>query len=553
MIGYVCYVDRFAGDLRGLRNRLDYLEELGVTYLHLMPLLQPRDGENDGGYAVVSYDQVDRRLGTMDDLEHLASQLRTRAISLCIDLVINHTASDHEWAQKAAAGDPTYRGYYRIFPDRTMPDEHERTLREVFPEFTPGNFSPLGDEWVWTTFNEYQWDLNYGNPDVFCAMLEVMCHLANRGVEVLRLDAVPFLWKRLGTDCENQPEAHALLRAFRAFMRIAAPAVVFKAEAIVPPHQLVPYLGAAASPGEPSYDECQIAYHNQLMVMIWSSFATGDGALATAALARMGSAPEGTTWVTYVRCHDDIGWAVDDHDAWSVGWTGGPHRSYLSDFYGGTFPGTFARGELFQQNPLTGDARVSGSAASLCGIEAALADGDTAALALAIDRLELAHALTFAFGGIPLIYMGDELAQRNDPSYLSDPALAADNRWMHRPVFDTTAAGQRHVAGSIEHDVFSRFVAIGRARRSIGSLGGDHATHVLGFDDRRLFGFERIGPAGRFAMVANFSNDTVTVDMAGSIVHSSSGVVADTTTTLRLPPLGYAWLVLSEPETGDFH
>jgi len=308
-VGYVCYADRFAGDLLGVRERLDYLDELGVGYLHLMPLLQPRAGENDGGYAVEDYDAVDPRLGTMQDLEELAAELHRRDVALCVDLVLNHTAREHEWARKAAAGDPYYRDFYWFFPDRTEPDAYERTLPEVFPDMAPGSFTQLPEtgEWVWTTFREFQWDLHWANPRVFRAMLGVLLTLGNHGVDVVRLDAAPFLWKRLGTDCQNQPEAHRILQALRALVRLAMPGVALKAEAIVGPDQLVPYLG-----GHDRFrPECDLAYDNQLMVMLWSAVASRDVRLSAHALGRRRrQVPRQTGWVTYIRNHDDIGLAV---------------------------------------------------------------------------------------------------------------------------------------------------------------------------------------------------------------------------------------------------
>jgi amylosucrase len=544
MVGYVAYADRFAGSLAAVADHLDYLDELGVTYLHLMPLLRPREGENDGGYAVSSYDEVDPSLGTMDDLESVARSLRARGISLCIDLVLNHTSSDHDWALQALAGDPIYREFYRFFPDRTMPDRYEQTLREVFPDFAPGNFSQVGTEWVWTTFNEFQWDLNYANPDVFCAMLEVICRLANRGVEVFRLDAVAFLWKRLGTDCENQPEAHHLLTALRAFVAMAAPAAVFKAEAIVSPDLLVPYLGQ----GEPTRRECELAYNNQLMVMLWSSLATRDGLLMSKALARMIDNPAGTSWVTYVRCHDDIGWAVTDADAGAVGWDGWSHRRFLSSFYDGTFDGSFARGELFQNNPATGDSRISGSAASLCGIEDALERHDAEALAAAVCRLDLIYAFAFAYGGIPLIYMGDELGLLNDHSYLYDPDHAADNRWIHRPTMQWALAAERSVATSLRHRVFSNMRALVLARGAQPALHGNGRTRMVPLADRRLAAFTRHAPSGEiFVMIANVSDDHVSLartDVPGvaRLVHSGGGATISLN-TVSLPPRSYMWLV----------
>ena len=287
-VGYVAYADRFAGDLPGVRQRLGHLRDLGVTYLHLMPLLRARPGENDGGYAVEDYEQVEPALGTMADLETLAEAMHGEGMALCIDLVVNHTADTHTWAKAARAGDGRYRRFYRVFPDRTEPDRFETTLREVFPDFAPGNFTEVeGLGWVWTTFNSYQWDLDHSNPDVFVAMLDVICGLANRGADVIRLDAAPFLWKDLGTDCENRPGAHALLQAWRSLVRIAAPATLFKAEAIVAPNQLVQYLGAH----DREFDETDIAYHNQLMVQLWSSLAAQDTRLARRSLSGLPRRP----------------------------------------------------------------------------------------------------------------------------------------------------------------------------------------------------------------------------------------------------------------------
>src|SRR3954463_5036266 len=380
-IGYVAYVDKFAGTLAGGRERLPYLRELGVGYLHLMPLLRARPEPNDGGYAVADYGAVEPALGTMDDLRALARDLHGQGMSLCVDVVLNHTAREHAWARAALGGDERRLAYYRTFPDRTEPDEYERTLPEVFPDIAPGSFTwvPELGRWVWATFNDYQWDLDYSNPEVFTAMARVVLDLANVGVDVLRLDAVPFLWKRKGTDCQNQPEVHELLQALRSVARIAAPAVGFKAEAIVSPAQLVTYLGAGRHEGK----ECELAYNNVLMALLWSSLASTKVALMTHALAAMPPVPPDAGWVTYVRCHDDIGWAITEEDAAAVGDDAHLHRRFLSDFYAGDFPGSFARGARFQPEP-SGEARTSGTAASLAGLEAALERGDDLAAELAI-------------------------------------------------------------------------------------------------------------------------------------------------------------------------
>ena len=509
MLGYVCYADRFAGRLAAVADHIPYLKELGVTYLHLMPLLAPRSGPNDGGYAVADYRAVNPALGTMADLAELAAALRAEGISLCIDLVCNHTAKEHEWARRAAAGEKAYQEYYLMFPDRALPDAYERSLPEVFPDFAPGNFTyyEAFDRWVWTTFNEYQWDLNYANPAVLLQMLDIILFLANQGVEVLRLDAVAFMWKRLGTDSQNQPEAHDILQAWRALSRIAAPGLLLKAEAIVSPPQLIPYLGRGAATNK----ECELAYHNVFMVLLWSALAERRVALMTRALQAMPPIPGGAAWITYVRCHDDIGWAVTDEDAAAAGLSGSGHRAFLSDFYSGRFPGTFARGATFQYNPKTNDRRISGSCASLAGLESALEGQDARAAEQAIRRILLVYNLIFAFGGIPLLYMGDELGLLNDTAYRNDPDLAGDNRWMHRPIMDWARAAERHEWWTVPGRIFRGLTSLLAVRRETAALHAQAGSYAVWTHNESVFGLLRDSPRGRVLVLANFSDRPQTV------------------------------------------
>ncbi len=508
MIGYVCYADRFAGNLAGIADRVDYLTDLGVRYLHVMPFLRPREGANDGGYAVQDYRSVRPDLGTMDDLEELATVLREHRISLEMDLVLNHVAKEHEWAQRARDGKQKYRDYFLMFPDRTVPDEYEKTLPEIFPDFAPGNFT-WDDEaaaWVWTTFNDYQWDLNWANPDVLCEFVDLICWLANKGVEVFRLDAIAFTWKRLGTTSQNQPEVHDLTQAMRACLRIAAPAVAFKAEAIVAPEDLMAYLGRGEHYGLVS----DMAYHNELMVQLWNCVATGEADMAQAALAAMPSKPPSATWATYVRCHDDIGWAISDADAAAVGVSGFDHRAFLSDFYSGEFPGSFARGLVFQANPATGDRRISGSCASLAGLEIALERNDGEGIDAAIARINLMHAVMFGYGGVPLLYMGDEIGLLNDMDYARDPAHAEDNRWAHRPFMDWDLVDKLpdeplHPARRINEGI--RHLIDVRVRTP--QLHASIPSDVVESPDSRLLILERLHPLGTLVEVYNFSNQTV--------------------------------------------
>ena len=542
MLGYACYAERFGGDLRGVAERVPYLAELGVTYLHLMPLLLPRPRPNDGGYAVMDYRRVREDLGTMDDLAALAAVLRADGISLTLDLVLNHVAAEHEWARRARAGEQRYRAYFHVYPDRTEPDAFERTLPEVFPDFAPGSFT-WDDElsgWVWTTFNAWQWDLAWDNPDVFCEFAELVCFLANKGVECLRLDAIAFLWKRLGTDCQNQPEVHAVTSALRAVARIAAPALVFKAEAIVGPPQLVPYLGVGRHAGKVS----DLAYHNSLMVQIWSSLAARDARLATTALRRFPPKPTTTAWATYLRGHDDIGWAVDDADAQAVGWNGWAHRSFLSDFYSGAFPGSFARGLVFQENEATGDRRISGSAASLAGLQAAT---NPAEAELAVQRLVLAHTIILGFGGIPVLWSGDELAVLNDEGWDDDPAHADDNRWVHRPAMRWDVAQRRHEQGTVEHRVWHALRDRARTRAGLPSLHAAVEVELLDAVNPAVLGWVRRAPTQQLVALHNLSEHwqiwpRAAVPAAGPALDALTGEVLPDT-DLVLAPYGCRWLV----------
>lgn len=531
MLGGVCYVDRYAGSLRGIRDRIPYFRELGLTYLHLMPLFDSPEGNNDGGYAVSSYRAVDEKLGTMEDLAELSADLREAGISLVVDFIFNHTSNEHEWARKAVAGEPGYEDFYLIFPDRTMPDRYEETVREIFPDDHPGAFVQLPDgRWIWATFYHFQWDLNYANPAVFRAMAGEMLFLANQGVEVLRMDAVAFIWKRLGTTCESLPEAHLLLRAFNQVLKLGAPSVLFKSEAIVHPDEVITYI---------SPEECQLSYNPLQMALGWEALATRDGRLLQKALDERHALPAGTAWVNYVRSHDDIGWTFADEDAAALGIDGYSHRRFLNDFYVGRFDGTFSRGVPFQENPKTGDARIAGTTASLAGVEAGDPGGE--------DRVILAHALALSTGGIPLLYLGDELGQLNDYTYRDDPAHAGDSRWVHRPAADPAAFAARHDPSTVAGRIHARLTALIEARRRTPEfadipLTPFHTPHPS------VVGFQRIGAGGVVLVLANVGDDAVTIDaetLSGFEPSATDVVTAeavDMSGGLELPVHGFRWL-----------
>jgi amylosucrase len=501
MVGYAAYTERFAGDLAGVRRRIPYLQELGVRYLHLMPVLRPREGDNDGGYAVADYRSVRPDLGTMEDLRELARSLRAEGISLVLDLVLNHVAREHAWAQQARAGSVRHRDYFVHFPDREMPDAYERTLPEVFPDFAPGNFTwdPDMAAWVWTTFNEWQWDVNWANPEVLLEYAQIVLFLANAGVEVLRLDAIAFLWKRVGTTCQNQPEVHAITQVLRAVARLACPAVAFKAEAIVGPSDLVQYLGQGTHHGKVS----ELAYHNTLMVQVWSMLATHDVRLAAEALGTLPPAPAYSAWICYVRCHDDIGWAIDDGDAAAVGLSGPAHRHFLSDWYSGSYPTSPARGLVFQANPETGDRRISGTAASLLGVESAESVREVEAAA---ERILLAHAIVFGWGGVPVIWSGDELATPSDSTWAREPGHGGDNRWAHRPRLDWETATERRDPQTLAGRVFGGLAHLARVRAALPHLHAGVPSEVLAVDDWGVFATWRRHPTGPMVCLYNVTD-----------------------------------------------
>ncbi|MEA9563783.1 MULTISPECIES: alpha-amylase family protein [unclassified Xanthomonas] len=511
MLGYSAYVDRFAGTLQGVAERVPYLQELGVRYLHLLPFLRARAGDNDGGFAVSDYGQVEPSLGSNDDLVALTTRLRASGISLCADFVLNHTADDHAWAQAARAGDARYLDYYHHFADRSLPDQYETTLAQVFPHTAPGNFTWVDDtaQWMWTTFYPYQWDLNWSNPAVFGDMALAMLQLANLGVEAFRLDSTAYLWKRTGTDCMNQPEAHTLLVALRAVADIVAPSVAMKAEAIVPMSQLPPYFGSGADQGH----ECHLAYHSTLMAAGWSALALQRGDILHQVIAHSPPLPSNCAWLSYVRCHDDIGWNVLQHEA--AGNATQPAFSLrdVARFYANALPGSYARGESFQSSG-DGVHGTNGMAAALAGIQAAHDAGDAAALAMAVDRLVLLYAVALAMPGVPLIYMGDELALPNDISYRMDTQRQHEGRWLHRPAMDWQRAAQRHDNSSVSGQVYQRLHALIQQRTALAALAADQPLGSVALDNVHLFALTR---GDSFVAVHNFSDQLLDVAFAGKL------------------------------------
>lgn len=506
-VGMALYSDGFAGNLKGLQSKIAYLQELGINLLHILPLLRCPEGASDGGYAVSHFRELDPRAGTLQDLHLLTQNLRKGGILLALDVVLNHTSNEHEWALKARAGDPLYQAYYHVFENREIPDLYEETMPEIFPETAPGNFTydEQMHQWVMTVFNPYQWDLNYHNPAVFIEMLDIVLFWANQGVDIVRLDAVAFLWKKIGTACQNEHEAHLVLQLMKDCCQVTAPGVLFIAEAIVAPVEVAKYFGEDAVIAK----ECEIAYNATYMALLWDAVATKNTRLLNQGIQNLPGKLDRATWLNYLRCHDDIGLGFDDRDIQSAGYDPKAHRRFLIDYFTGAFAGSFARGMKFGSNDKTGDARISGSLASLTGLEASLEQGDATAIEQSIQLIVLLHSMILSFGGIPLLYYGDEIGTTNNYRYREETSKANDSRWMHRPLIDWKKAAKRTQRGTIEQQLFSALRKMIAVRKSIPAFADYNNRELLDTENPHLFVFLRTDPkqpSSTVMVVGNFDS-----------------------------------------------
>lgn len=504
LAGMMLYVDCFNKDLKGLTEKLDYFDELGINFLHLMPLMSSPKKRNDGGYAVSNYKKVDPKYGSNADLLKTAEALHNRSKFLMLDFVVNHTSDEHNWAEKARKGEKHYQDYFYTFPDRSIPDLYEHSMPEVFPESAPGNFTwnKAMKRWVMTVFNTYQWDLNYSNPYVFVEMLNNVLFQANLGVDVFRMDAVAFVWKRMGTTCQNLEEAHWVHQLFKLCTKVVAPGVALLAEAIVTPQEIVKYFGES----KVWSNEHDMAYNATFMALLWNSIATRSARVMKSSLRDKPKKPSGTTWVNYARCHDDIGMGFEDRHIAESGFDPAAHRSFLTKFYTGEFNQTFAKGMPFMYNPKTGDARISGSMASLVGLEKALEEKSKLGMKRALNRINLLHGMILSFGGIPMIYAGDEIATCNDYSFLKDEGKADDNRWVHRPMMDWKKAALRKRKNTPEEKIFHALQQMIRVKAASPEFADLNNTKLMETGNQHVFGFLRSREALQTLVLANFND-----------------------------------------------
>lgn len=544
LLGMMFYIDNFAGDLNGVREKLDYIEKAKVNYIHLMPFLDTVEGRSDGGYAVADFRRVRPDLGTMEDLEQLTAACHEKGINVCMDFVMNHTSEDHEWAKRARAGEGEYMSRYFFFADPSIPAAYEKTVPQVFPTTAPGNFTWLPEcgHYVMTTFYPYQWDLNYANPRVFNEMMYNFLYLANRGMDIIRIDAVPYIWKELGTNCRNLPRVHTIVRLMRIISEIVCPSVLLLGEVVMEPEKVVPYFGTVEKP------ECHLLYNVTTMATTWHTVATRDTRLLRRQLDIVSALPKEYVFLNYLRCHDDIGWGLDYDTLGTWGMAERPHKQYLNDYFEGKAGGSRSRGELYNADPVTGDARFCATTASMCGIEKAGFEGDAAAMEQAI-RFDLTlHAMMFMQSGIPVLYSGDEIGQVNDWDYKRDPNKVQDSRYIHRGRMNWANAAKADDPATVEGRVFGGLARLEELRRTEKAFVTQADVWTVDTGDDNLLAVGRWYDGEGVLGVFNFSEWDKTVSLA-SLGADEADRFTDLLTgkpaegkTLDLPAYGFYYL-----------
>ena len=461
MLGMMFYIDNFAGNMKGVQSKLDYIEQCNVNYIHLMPFLETPKGRSDGGYAVSDFRKVQRELGTMEDLADLTEACHKKGVNVCMDFVMNHTSEDHEWAKKARQGDGEYMSRYFFFDNSYIPSLYEQTVPQVFPTTAPGNFTWLAEEgkFVMTTFYPYQWDLNYKNPRVFNEMMYNFLYLANQGIDIIRIDAVPYIWKELNTSCRNLPQVHTIVRMMRMIGEIVCPGILLLGELVMEPEKVVPYFGTVEKP------ECHMLYNVTTMATTWHTVATRDVRLLKKQLDIVNSLPKDYVFLNYLRCHDDIGWGLDYGTLMTEGIGERSHKKYLNDYFQGYAGDSNSRGELYNADPITGDARFCGTTASMCGVEKAGFEQDEKAMEKAVRMDITLHAYMFMQSGIPVLYGGDEIGQVNDYTYKEDPDKAADSRYIHRGAMNWKQVENISKPDTVEAKIFHGLERLEKIRK----------------------------------------------------------------------------------------
>ncbi len=509
MLGMMLYIDNFAGNLKGVEKKLAYLKECNVNCLHLMPFLDTPKGKSDGGYAVADFRKVRPDLGTMKDLSRLTEKCHENGMNVCMDFVMNHTSEEHEWAKRARAGEGEYMSRYFFYDNGDIPARYEETVPQVFPTTAPGNFTWLPEigHYVLTTFYPYQWDLNYRNPRVFNEMMYNFLFLANQGMDIIRIDAVPYIWKELGTSCRNLKEVHTIVRMMRMIAEIVCPSVILLGEVVMEPEKVVPYFGTVEKP------ECHMLYNVTTMATTWNSIATRDIRLLKKQMDIVSRLPKQYTFLNYLRCHDDIGWGLDFDTMKQWGMEEPSHKRYLNDYFTGKIADSISRGELYNDDPVTQDARFCGTTASMCGIEAAGFEGNAEKMQTAIQEDLMLHAYMLTQSGIPMLYSGDELGQVNDYSYKDDAEKASDSRYLHRGAFLWELADKRKDLSTVQGQLFQMLNRLEQIRRQENVFSQEAEVYTYDVHNDSILGILREYKGERFIALFNFSESEQTAWM----------------------------------------
>lgn len=509
MLGMMLYIDNFAGNLKGVEKKLAYLKECNVNCLHLMPFLDTPKGKSDGGYAVVDFRKVRPDLGTMKDLARLTEKCHENGMNVCMDFVMNHTSEEHEWAKRARAGEGEYMSRYFFYDNGDIPARYEETVPQVFPTTAPGNFTWLPEigHYVLTTFYPYQWDLNYRNPRVFNEMMYNFLFLANQGMDIIRIDAVPYIWKELGTSCRNLKEVHTIVRMMRMIAEIVCPSVILLGEVVMEPEKVVPYFGTVEKP------ECHMLYNVTTMATTWNSIATRDIRLLKKQMDIVSRLPKQYTFLNYLRCHDDIGWGLDFDTMKQWGMEEPSHKRYLNDYFTGKIADSISRGELYNDDPVTQDARFCGTTASMCGIEAAGFEGNAEKMQTAIQEDLMLHAYMLTQSGIPMLYSGDELGQVNDYSYKEDAEKVSDSRYLHRGIFQWILADKRKDLSTVQGQLFQMLNRLEQIRRQENVFSQEAEVYTYDVHNDSILGILREYKGERFIALFNFSENEQTAWM----------------------------------------
>ena len=509
MLGMMLYTDNFAGNMKGVKEKIPYLKECNINCLHLMPFLDTPKGRSDGGYAVADFRKVRPDLGTMKDLIELTEKCHEEDINVCMDFVMNHTSEDHEWARRARAGEGEYMSRYFFYDNEEIPEKYEKTVPQVFPTTAPGNFTYLPEtgHYVMTTFYPYQWDLNYRNPRVFNEMIYNFLYLTNQGIDIVRIDAVPYIWKELGTTCRNLKQVHTIVRMMRMIAEIVCPGVLLLGEVVMEPEKVVPYFGTVEKP------ECHMLYNVTTMATTWNSIATGDIRLLKKQMDILNQLPKQYVFLNYLRCHDDIGWGLDYETMRPWGIKEIPHKRYLNDYFTGKIRGSVSRGELYNDDPVTQDARFCGTTASMCGIEKAGFEHDEEAMNAAVREDIMLHAYMLTQSGIPMLYSGDELGQVNDYSYKNDPEKCADSRYIHRGKLPWELAEDKEDVTTVQGNIFQTLDRLEKIRRQEITFDKDTDVYTYDVHDDSILCVLREYKGRRFFGIFNFSNQEETAWM----------------------------------------